>query len=60
MMTGEATADQVLGTPERLKHKSLKTPQHRQAHQQGQKPRMETHTRPQPNSKPITPQTVVM
>ena len=43
----------------RPKHKSLETPQHRQAHQQGQKPRMETHTGPQPNPNPVTPQTAV-
>ena len=49
----------VKTTPERLKHKLLKTPQHRQAHQQGQKPRTKAHTGPQLNSKPITPQTAV-
>ena len=54
MMTGEARAD----PPERQKYKSLKTPQHRQAHQQRQKHRTETHARLQPSPEPITPQTV--
>ena len=55
VMTGEATADPMLGYTREL----FKTPQHRQAHQLGQKPRTETHTRPQLNAKPITLQTAV-
>ena len=52
VMTGEAAADLMLGCTQ----ETLKTPQHRQTHQQGQEPKTKAHAGLQPSSKLITPQ----